>query len=563
MKNQENQNIGEMNEKHEAKEKQEKTIISNELKEIYEQNRQLFEYIKNSKGIIFIKNKLKNFNIKISNESFYKIYKNASLSVDNLSNYIVNTIVNETTVEIASSTELYDDNNEKIYQIMQSRNVFTIILAKDMKLEDDKKRKKQIYLKSKSIKNILSKIDSIYDTITYIQITLTHISTDYDSTKILTQNIVNRFKYLLDAKKMFYIVNKTLKKKYGENEEKSLFTKYPISYYSIKKIMNYSEKDDNQKEQYLTISLLDEEDIEKKEQENNIYKKKLTKASENCEINRKFKENEEKNIKNILDKKIDNQRMKKVLNDDIEQSLNVYEKIVNNKRENKREDEKNYNNINNKYDDDISKIMKDKKTEIGEAINDRYNRFIEIMHNNKDKKYINLQYLDLMEDFNKKYSKFKIDYYLVKNDRFKDVLIPVEYIRNYMRYKNEYEKKQFVLINLNDKENEVQYLVNLKILKKLYDQWTDLKKIQVIDTENPQFEGKAIDLSKASVVKIGQIKELPQQPDLIKKIKENIDDEESLKIYEQNAELYKNVKNKDFIIVRRVIKKRKKIEKNK
>jgi hypothetical protein len=250
--------------------------------------------------------------------------------------------------------------------------------------------------------------------------------------------------------------------------------------------------------------------------------------------------------------------MKKVVNNEIDQSLNEYEKIINNKRE---EEKSNNNNINNKNDDNILKKIKDKKKEIGEAINDRYNIFIEIMHNNK--KYINLQYLDLMEDFNKKYSKFKIDYYLVKNDRFKDVLIPVEYIENYMRYKNEYEKKQFVLINLNDKENEVQYLVNLKDLKKLYDQWTDLKKIQIIDTENPQFEGKVIDLSKASIVKIGQIKELPDQPDLIKKIKENIDDKESLKIYEQNAELYKNVKNKDFITVRRVIKKRKKIKKKK
>ena len=171
------------------------------------------------------------------------------------------------------------------------------------------------------------------------------------------------------------------------------------------------------------------------------------------------------------------------------------------------------------------------------------------MHNNKDKKYINLQYLDLMEEFNKKYSKYKIDYYLVKNDRFKDVLIPVECINNYMRYKSEYEKKQFVLVNLNNKENEVQYLVSVNDLKKLYNEWTDLKKEQTINTENPQFEEKKINLENANIVNIGEIKELPEQPDLNKKIKEE----------KENLEKQKNKgDNKGYIVIRRVIKKRKK-----
>ena len=540
----------EKNEKHEVKEK---IIRSNDINKLYEHNQKIFECIKNNKGAIYVKNQSKNFNIKINNESFCKIYKNTALSIDNLSNYVVNTIYDETTVEYAS-TELYDDNNEKIYQIIQSRNEFPVILAEDND-EEDNKPKKKIVLKSKSIKNILSKIGPLNDTITYIQISLTQISIDYDSTNVITQYTISRYKTLMDANKMFYVLFNTIKK----DDKKSEKYKFPVSSYSIQKIMDLVEKDDNKKENYLEISLLNEKDKEKIEQENNEYLEKITKASENYEVYKEFKENEEENVKNIFEVKVDIQRMKKVSNNDVNQAFNLCENIINNKNE------KNNNNnkiINNNDENEKLQRIKEKKKEIEDAINNRYNRYIEIMHNNRDKKYINLQYLDLMEDFIKRYGKFKIDYYLVKNDRFKDVLIPAECIKNYMRYKQEYEKKQFVLINLNNKKNEVQYLVNLKDLKKLYDGWTDLKKIQEIDTENPQFEGKTIDLNKASVVDIGQIKELPEQPDLNKKMKEYID-EESLKIYEQYSDIYKNVKNQDYITIRRVIKKRKKKEKKK
>ena len=556
----EKQDIGEINEKHEVKKK---IIRSNDINQLYEHNQKIFEYIKNNKGTIYIKNQSKNFNIKINNESFCKIYKNTGLSIDNLSNYLVNTIYNETTVEYAS-TELYDDNNEKIYQIIKSRNEFPVILAEDNvdnednEDEGDNKPKKKIILKSKSIKNILSKIGSLNDTITYIQISLTQISIDYDSTNVITQYTISRYKMLMDANKMFYVLFNSIKKE----DKKSEKYKFPVSSYSIQKIMDLAEKDDNKKENYLKLSLLNEEDKEKIEQENNEYLEKITIASENYEVIKEFKENEEENVKNIFDVKVDIQRMKKVSNNDMNQAFILCEKIINNKNE------KNNNNNNNKIinnnndEDEKLQRMKEKKKEIEDAINNRYNRYIEIMNNNRDKKYINLQYLDLMEDFIKRYGKYKIEYYLVKNDRFKDVLIPAECIKNYMRYKQEYEKKQFVLINLNNKKNEVQYLVNLKDLKKLYDGWTDLKKIQEIDTENPQFEGKTIDLNKASVVDIGQIKELPEQPDLNKKMKEYID-LESLKIYEQYSDIYKNVKNQDYITIRRVIKKRKKKEKKK
>ena len=451
----ENYNSDNKNTKHEIKEKK---IISNEINQFSEKCQFLYDCIQKDKGKIYIKNKDKNINIKINNKSFCKIFQQASL-ISELSNYIIRAIFDETTVEIGSSTELYDDNNEKMFQIIKSRNEFPVSLAKYMDLENEQRIKKQIILKSKSIKNILSKIGPLSDTITYIEISLTEITVDIDSTKISTHYIINKYNFLTDNKKTFYV---------SCNKEKEL-KKCPISYYSIIKIMDLAEKNPNQKDQHISFGLANEES-KKLEENNRLYLNKLTKGGEHMEIFNKFIENEKINLENILGKKVEIKRMKKSDNNEMDQIFNTCEEILNKKNDKEINNNiNNIDNINNINNNEKLKRIENKKKEIGDAINNRYNRFIEIMHNNKDKKYINLQYLDLMEDFNKKNSKYKIDYYKVKNDRFKDVLIPAECINDYIRYKTEYEKKQFVLVNLNNAENEVQYLVSVKDLKKLYD----------------------------------------------------------------------------------------------
>ena len=545
----------------------EKRIVSDEVKQFYAESQKLYDVLKEEKGTIYIRNKDKDYNVKLKSRAICKILEQASL-IKKLRSYV---IINETSIEIGYSNELYDDDNGNIFQIIQNRNEFPVTMAKDMDLDNEEKMKKQIILKNKSINNILSKIGSVKDNSTYIQISLTQVSFD-NSSKILHEYIINKYNFLIDSKKIFYIVDKTNKKE-GEDD----FEKYPISYYSIKKIMDLAGKDVNQKDIYLNLSLVNEE-MEKSEKENAKYLKNLTQAGENIEIYNKFKTNEENNIKNILEKNVEIKRMKKIENKEMNQCFNIFGDILNNKIDTKENNIIDNNKENNNIDNDkknivdIEKIqrMKNKKKEIGDEINNRYNRFIEIMHNNKDKKYINLQYLDLMEDFNKKHSKYKIDYYQVKNDRFKDVLIPAESINNYIRYKSEYEKKQFVLVNLNNSENEINYLVSLKELKKLYDEWTDFEKEQIINTENPQFEGKKINLDRAKIVHIGEIKELPEQPDLLKKMKEekekgdNEIDNESSKIYGKYPDIYKNANEKKYIVITRVIKKKKKKnEKNK
>ena len=555
----------------EVEQLQEKKILSNEVKQFYEQSQKLFEVLQKGKGKLYFKNNEKNFNIILNNKSFCKIFEQSSL-VKKLKNYI---IINETTVKIDYSNELYDDNNGKIFQFIQNRSEFPVIMAKDMNTENEKKIQNHIILKSKSINNILSKIGSLNETTTYIQISITQVSFDY-STKILKEYIINKYNFLLDSKKIFYIVFSILNKEEEneDEEEEEELEKYALSYYSIKKIMDLAGKDGIKREKYLNLSLINE-DTEEFEKENRSYLNNLTKSGENMEIYKKFEQNTQNNIKNILENNIKINRMKKVDNNEMNQCFNIFEEIINkkdeikdNKDDKKEIEKKNKDEKINKEKEEKLERMKNKKKEIGEAINNRYNRFIEIMHKNKDKKYINLQYLDLMEDFNKKYGKYKIDYYQVKNDRFKDVQIPAECINNYMRYKSEYEKKQFVLVKLNDKEI-INYLVSLKDLKKLYDDWTDFDKEQEINTENPQFEGKRINLDKTNVVIIGELKELPEQPDLIKKIKEEKEendkieqeeklDKESSKIYGDYPNLYKNANEKDYIIITRVIKRKKK-----
>ena len=374
MENEENKKI-----KTEIKEQK---IVSNEVKQFYERSKQLYDTVKKGIGVIYIKNKSKNINIKIKNKSFCKIFEQSSL-VKNLLSHIVNSIINETQVEIGSSTEFYEDNNEGILEIIQSRKEFPVTMAKYMDLKHEQKIRKQIFLKSKSIKEILTKIGPLSETSTYIQISLSQISVEHDSTKILHEYVINSYKFLLDSKKIFYMVIGIIKKEQEKEEEddEEEVEKYAMSYYSIQKILNMGIPDDKQKEKYLDLILYDEED-KKYEEENRHYLDKLVKMGENIEIFHKFQKNEKTNVKNILDKKVEIKRMKKVENKEIIKCFNEFENILNktNKevKDNKNIDEEKEN---------LEKIA-NKKKEIGDAINNRYNRFIEIMHKNTDKKYI-------------------------------------------------------------------------------------------------------------------------------------------------------------------------------
>ena len=109
-------------------------------------------------------------------------------------------------------------------------------------------------------------------------------------------------------------------------------------------------------------------------------------------------------------------------------------------------------------------------------------------------------------------------------------------------------------------------MVSINDIKRLYDEWTDFEKEQVINTENPQFEGKRIILYKADIVKIGEIKELPEQTELDKKIKEEKEEKgrnemigkEPSKIYGESSDACKGIKKKEYILITRVIKRKKK-----
>ena len=541
------------------KETQHKTIFEPGVNQFRERCQKFYDLIKSEKGMIYIKitsNKDPNSSLKLHNKSFTKIIDYSSI-LNNILSYIINTIINETPLEIASSTEIFNDSNENFIHIFENKKEFPVTMGADMELPIEEKAGKQIMLKNKSVRNILTKIDrQINDNLPYIQLLLMQVS--YDSTKILTEYIINRYKFMIDSRKIFNISYNNKKDDDGgkeENEEDD-DKNCPVSFYSIKKILGMVEKDENQKDKYLELILLGDTP-DKSDEAKNAYLKKLTIYGEHSEIFNKYKENEEKYSKNILDKKIEIQRMKKVGNDEMNNCFNVCDEILNEK----------------KYKD--NEKIQIKKKEVEDAINNRYNRFIEILNNDKGKKFINLQYLDLMEDFNKKNSKYKMDYYVAKNDRFQEIQIPSECINDYIRYKTEYEKREYVLLNFKDSnknnKNEEQYLVNINDLKKLYNNWTVLEKEEVINTINPQFEEKRINLYKASVVNVVDIK-LPEQPDLQKKIQEEKEQQQKEKEKEiKNNGLYmdrlrslhEHLKEKKTVTIRRrIIKKKKNKEHN-
>ena len=537
------------------KETQHKTIVEHGVNQFLERCQKFYDLIKSEKGMIYIKitsNKDPNSSLKLHNKSFAKIIDYSSI-LNHILSYIINTTINETPLEITSSTEIFNDSNENFIHIFENKKEFTVTMGSDMELPSEEKAGKQIMIKNKSVRNILTKIGGpLNDNLHYIQLLLMQVT--YDSTKILTEYIINRYKFLIDSRKIFNISYNNKKDDDGgkeENEEDD-DKNCPVSFYSIKKILGMVEKDENQKDKYLELILLGD-NPDKSDEVKNAYLKKLTIYGEHSEIFNKYKENEEKYSKNILDKKVEIQRMKKVGNDEMNNCFNVCDEILNEK----------------KYKD--NEKIQIKKKEVEDAINNRYNRFIEILHNDKGKKFINLQYLDLMEDFNKKNSKYKMDYYVVKNDRFKEIQIPSECINDYMRYKTEYEKREYVLLNFKDSnknnKNEEKYLVNINDLKQLYNNWTVLEKEEVINTINPQFEGKRINLYKASVVNVEDIK-LPDQPDLQKKIQEEKEQqqkekEKEIKNDELNMDrlrsLHGHLKEKKTVTIRRrIIKKKKK-----
>lgn len=541
------------------KETQHKTIVEHGVNQFLERCQKFYDLIKSEKGMIYIKitsNKDPNSSLKLHNKSFAKIIDYSSI-LNHILSYIINTTINETPLEITSSTEIFNDSNENFIHIFENKKEFTVTMGADMELPSEEKAGKQIMIKNKSVRNILTKIGGpLNDNLHYIQLLLMQVT--YDSTKILTEYIINRYKFLIDSRKIFNISYNNKKDDDGgkeENEEDD-DKNCPVSFYSIKKILGMVEKDENQKDKYLELILLGD-NPDKSDEVKNAYLKKLTIYGEHSEIFNKYKENEEKYSKNILDKKVEIQRMKKVGNDEMNNCFNVCDEILNEK----------------KYKD--NEKIQIKKKEVEDAINNRYNRFIEILHNDKGKKFINLQYLDLMEDFNKKNSKYKMDYYVVKNDRFKEIQIPSECINDYMRYKTEYEKREYVLLNFKDSnknnKNEEKYLVNINDLKQLYNNWTVLEKEEVINTINPQFEGKRINLYKASVVNVEDIK-LPDQPDLQKKMQEEKEQqqkekEKEIKNDELNMDrlrsLHGHLKEKKTVTIRRrIIKKKKNKEHN-
>ena len=272
-----------------TKETKRKTIVEHGMNQFRERCQKFYDLIKSGKGMRYIKttsNKDSNSFLKLDNKSFSKIIDYSSI-LNHLLSYIINTTINETPLEIASSTEIFNDSNENFIHIFENKKEFTVTMGEDMELPTEEKVGRQIMIKNKSVRNILTKIGGpLNDNLPYIQLLLMQVS--YDSTKILTEYIINRYKFLMDSRKIFYISYKNKKDddEKEENEEDD-DKNFPVSFYSIKKILGMVEKDENQKDKYLELILLG--DNPDKSDETNTYLKKLTNYGEHCEIFKNIK----------------------------------------------------------------------------------------------------------------------------------------------------------------------------------------------------------------------------------------------------------------------------------
>jgi hypothetical protein len=194
------------------KETQHKTIVEHGMNQFRKRCQKFYDLIKSEKGMIYIKttsNKDPNSSLKLHNKSFCKIIDYSSI-LNHLLSYIINTTINETPLEIASSTEIFNDSNENFIHIFENKKEFTVTMGADMELPSEEKARKQIMLKNKSVRNILTKIGGpLNDNLPYIQLLLMQVS--YDSTKILTEYIINRYKFLIDSRKIFIYHIKTKK----------------------------------------------------------------------------------------------------------------------------------------------------------------------------------------------------------------------------------------------------------------------------------------------------------------------------------------------------------------
>ena len=453
-KKEENNNIEEngneiKDEKNEGEEDNDLYKITNiEYEKFIKENDNLFEYVSKSKPQILIQSDKFKSEIDLKSDSLIKIMTKANL-INEFKIYIKKQIISE-----ELNFERY--SIKSLTTVPELQTYIKNLEYFNIGFPSEKEEGNIININNNSIQKIFSLLGLNYlnDIFTYLDFTITQVSYKYKENMISYKINDKNLKKLMKENKIFYILIK--------NNNKEIYI--PLSNYSTQKIFNLFNKGKDAK--YLLIKYKIKNDDLK--ENNNIFLKKLINESDvkNILIKYKLNSNKETILKN---NKLNNI-----------QEINIFD----------------LNNFLFPLEQKLSNIIQqisNKKKEIFNKIENIQNQIMSIFINS-EQKFINRQYIKLIESKNKEsidifdYTNKKIN--LTKND-----------------FKNIEEENIYVEIYYDGKN----YLVNKNKILKIYDSWKILNQkefIDVIDT-NEFYDNKInIELLNMDIVEQNLIKEI-------------------------------------------------------
>ena len=460
-------------------------IANIEYEKFIKENSKLFQYIKKINIPIIIQNLSSNKKeeINLKNCSLLKIIKQSSLE-NEFKIYITIQIITET-VEFETSSSKKITFNPTVQKFIKNINNLIISFPKKNKIND-------IIIQKEAFVKIFSQMEIDYNKniFNYMEFIITEISYELRRTKkVYVLKGVKSLKKLIEQNKLFYINKNYIKK---ENlTGKNINNIIPLSNYTTQKIFNLFNGGKDTKFLLLNYKIKDKDFINY-ENKNQKYLNKLIIASDVKSMLIKYEiESKKDSLKLLKQEKLNSFSKVNIL--DLENYLNIAEK--------------NLFNIKNQ--------IKDKKKEISNLCEDPKNQFIEFIDSEKNKKFINNQYIKLMKGKDDKFNKniYSFECYDYNNEK---ITILNKDLEDLLKEENIY-----VEIKINEKN----YLVNKNKLLKIFDSWKILKQednIDGIDSNNIKNKLKEYDNEKLKI-KFMNVDIILQ--DAIKEIKFNENDE--------------------------------------
>ena len=491
-----------LNESQNNEEKKNIQKIANiEYERFIKENEKLYQYIKKKNIPIIIKSSLfKEEGIHIKNKSLLKIIKQSYLEND-LKIYLTTQIITET-VQFETSLSKNISYNPKIEKLIKNINYLNIYFPL--------KQKNNILIKKESFKKIFKKMGMDYynDIYNFMQFTITEISYEYNrSKKVYVLKGVKSLKKLMEQNTIFYI----------DKNNKNIYDELiPLSNYSTQKIFNLFNGGKNTKYLLLNYEIKDEDFINY-ENKNRNYLNKLTNTSDIKNMLLKY-DIKSKTDPEIVIKQEKLKRYEKLDTNDLDIYLNNAEETLLN----------------------IEEQINNKKNEILKLTEEPNNQFIEVIDSNGYIRFINSQYLKLMNVENDKLDKniYSFDFYDYNNE---NITVMKKSLENLSK-----EEKYYVEIKIKDKN----YLINKNKLLKICDSWKILYQedtIDVYDTKNIKKELKENENEKINILLVDT--NIVVQ-DVINEIKIN-ENKEDIKneSYNENENDIINEKDEDNLII--------------